>query len=242
MNFFLFLLPLVCSASLLPKNISSLNATSLISSLADAAPDKVVEVRDLVDDLIAAGEVDRAAATTSRDDAQGVKDAAEVALQAATAQHTETAGLLVDAEQEENRLTGEEASALAAKEDADGVKTAASDALTAAEGHLATETTRLNEEKATLERVLELLDVLLPGGSCQDVLIGNNDQGGGVQVHELPTGLTTCDNVAQNVQQPNWNDAFVVEKVPGSVGTVKIVRTDANTAWGQQLVLSCCTA
>merc|ERR1719411_2168471 len=81
------------------------NATSLISSLSDANPDDVMQVRDLIDDLIAAGETDRNTATTARDDAQGEADAAGTALQDATDTHTQTAGELVACEEEEARLT-----------------------------------------------------------------------------------------------------------------------------------------
>merc|ERR1712083_1109378 len=161
MNFFFFLLPLFCSALVMPRNIAGLNATTFISSLTDADPDSVMEVRNLVDDLIAAGEVDRNTAQTSRDDAEGVKNAAGDALTAATDQHSQTAGELVDCEQEEERLTAEEDNKRQAKEDADDAKNAADAALTAAQNHLDTETHRLDDERATLEQILVLLDTLL---------------------------------------------------------------------------------
>merc|ERR1712038_912730 len=124
------------------------NTTSLISSLADANPDDVMEVRNLVDDLIAAGEADRNTATTSRDDAQAVYGTASSALDQATEQHTQTAGQLVEAQQEEERLTTEEDNKRVAKEAADA-KSAADAALTSAQNHLDTETARLDDEKAT---------------------------------------------------------------------------------------------
>merc|ERR1712154_410721 len=100
-------------------------------------------------------------ATTSRNDAQAVNDAASSALDQATEQHTQTAGQLVEAQQEEERLTTLEDSKRVAKEAADDAKSAAGDALTLAQDHLDTETARLDDEKATLERILELLDTLL---------------------------------------------------------------------------------
>jgi len=169
MNFIFFLLPLLCSASLIPTDadpskidVSKINATSLISSLSDANPDDVMQVRDLVDDLLAAGETDRNTATTARDDAQGVADAAGTALQDATDTHTQTAGELVACEEEEARLTLLEDEKRNAKEAADAAKAAASAALAAAQDHLDSETARLDGERETLERILELLDTLLP--------------------------------------------------------------------------------
>jgi len=76
--------------------------------------------------------------------------------------------------------------------------------------------------------------------TCSDVLIGDNSGNGNTKVVTLPSGLVRCDNTPVNVQEPQWGDTFVVEKVPGSVGTIKVVRTDASTAWGQQLELDCC--
>merc|ERR1712038_1860449 len=170
MNFIFFLLPLLCSASLIPdlKDVSKINATSLISSLSDANPDDVMQVRD----LIAAGETDRNTATTARDDAQGEADAAGTALQDATDTHTQTAGELVACEEEEARLTLLEDEKRNAKEAADAAKAAASAALAAAQDHLDSETARLDGERETLERILELLDTLLPATSDYSRIAG----------------------------------------------------------------------
>merc|ERR1712150_290231 len=143
------------------KNITQVNTTALISSLTDANPDDVREVIDLVDELIAAGEHDRSVATAARDTAQGVRDNAQTTLTDASDDHTQVAGELVAAEQEVSRLEALEAQKRQAKEDSSDIKDNALEALTGAQNHLDTETIRLNEERATLERILELLDALL---------------------------------------------------------------------------------
>jgi hypothetical protein len=195
MNFIFFLLPLFCSASLIPdlKNVSKINTTSLISSLTDANPADVIEVRDLIDDLIAAGETDRNTATTARDDAQGVKDAAGTALQDATDLHTETAGDLVSAAEEEARLTLLEDNKRVAKEAAQDAKDDADTALQTAQGHLDSETIRLDGEKDTLERILELLDTLLGETSPTEgeIRLSNYPQGR-LQVFKENDWHTVC--------------------------------------------------
>merc|ERR1719458_55396 len=67
---------------------------SLITSLVDAEPDAVNNVKKLVQALIAAGEGEREKYTQDRDTKQGTFDTAEAVLAADTLAHTTAAGEL----------------------------------------------------------------------------------------------------------------------------------------------------
>merc|ERR1711997_702200 len=103
-------------------------------------------------------------------------------------------GELLACEQEEARLTTLEDSKRVAKEAADDAKNAASATLTAAQEHLDVETVRIDDERATLERILVLLDTLLPASS--KVRIGSD----GVRAEILYNGVwgTICDDEFEN--------------------------------------------
>jgi len=110
-----------------------------------------------------------------------------------------------------------------------------------AEANLAGEIQGLNHEQQVLRDVIAILEDLHGKNICQDVTIGPQGGNGGSKEVTLPGVLTFCSSEPVNEQDPNWNDAFRVEKT-SVVGRVNIIRTDAGTAWGQDLVLSCCPA
>ena len=67
-----------------------------------------------------------------------------------------------------------------------------------------------------------------------NVHVGNSRQV--VKTVNLPASGMVCDSIAQNAQNPRWNDRFEVT-INGKELSVK--RLDVNHGWGQQLVLRC---
>merc|ERR1712038_598008 len=123
-------------------------------------PTSLQNVIDLVASLLKQGELDAAAFTKARDDAQDVLTAAIEDHNNKKAQHTHDVGakqvatdLLGVATHEEAVARDVEAAALTKKNDAD---TAAA----AAEAHREAEETRIDAEAADFEKVIELLGTL----------------------------------------------------------------------------------
>merc|ERR1712165_69285 len=151
-------------------------AKSLISALANADPDAVNHVKDLVQALIDAGEAERNVATQSRDDAQAAFDSASGNLDTATNEHTTVAGELSNAQDEVARLTALKAEHLTAQNDAQSAFDAASAALDEAETWLSDETVRIDGERATLIEIRGLLSGLLPSSGFVRDLLANWDR------------------------------------------------------------------
>jgi len=135
---------------------------SLITSLVDAEPDAVNNVKKLVQALIAAGEGEREKYTQDRDTKQGTFDTAEAVLAADTLAHTTAAGELSVGRGEVVRLTGVKATAKTAKDEAKAAYDEAVSKFNEAAANLVSETNRVDTEKATLEEIRRLLNTLLP--------------------------------------------------------------------------------
>lgn len=128
-----------------------------LSSLANADPAAVAEVKALLTDLVATGEAERDTATEA-------DTVAKVDLEAASAVHQTTWNALanalgnVDFQEERNVVLKEEGeTAVAAKNNAHTAHENAAQVLSNAEGHLATETARTTSEEATFADVSDLL-------------------------------------------------------------------------------------
>merc|ERR1712228_929510 len=120
----------------------------------------------LVEALIAAGEDERHKYTEDRNEKQTWVDTASAQFAADTAAHTTVAGQLSNARAEVTRLEGLKSDGETAKNEAKRVFDDAVSKLNDAEGYLADETTRVDNEKATLEEIRRLLNTLLPAELC----------------------------------------------------------------------------
>jgi hypothetical protein len=144
---------------LMPALIQQSFGRNLLSE-ENVDPTALQNVIDLVASLLQQGELDAAAFTKARDDAQDVLTAAINDHDAKKAEHTHALGakqvatdLLADATHEEAVAKDVEAAALSKKNDAD-------EFATAAEAHRDSEEARIDNERADFEKVIELLGTL----------------------------------------------------------------------------------
>merc|ERR1712228_1029318 len=144
---------------LMPALIQNSYGRNLLSE-EEIDPTSLQNVIDLVASLLKQGELDAAAFTKARDDAQDVLTAAINDHNDKKAQHTHAVGakqvatdLLNTATHEEAVARDVEAAALSMKNDKD-------EAAAAAEAHREAEETRIDDERADFEKVIELLGTL----------------------------------------------------------------------------------
>merc|ERR1712228_1156457 len=144
---------------LMPALIQNSYGRNLLSE-EEIDPTSLQNVIDLVASLLKQGELDAAAFTKARDDAQEVLTAAINDHDEKKAEHTHAVGakqvatdLLAVATHEEAVAKDVEAAALSKKNDAD-------EFAAAAEAHRDSEETRIDDERADFEKVIELLGTL----------------------------------------------------------------------------------
>jgi hypothetical protein len=144
---------------LMPALIQQSFSRNLLSE-ENVDPTALQNVIDLVASLLKQGELDAAAFTKARDDAQDVLTAAINDHNAKKAEHTHALGakevaidLLAKATKKEAVASKVEAAATTKKQDKD-------DAAAAAEAHRDAEETRVDSERADFEKVIELLATL----------------------------------------------------------------------------------
>merc|ERR1719273_2210299 len=144
---------------LMPALIQNSYGRNLLSE-EEIDPTSLQNVIDLVASLLKQGELDAAAFTKARDDAQDVLTAAIEDHNNKKAEHTHAVGakqvatdILAVATHDESVAKADVAAALTKKNDAD-------DAAAAAEAHRVSEEARIDAERADFEKVIELLGTL----------------------------------------------------------------------------------
>merc|ERR1712083_561585 len=186
-------------------------AKILVSALANADPDKVNQVKAMVQALIDAGEAERQSLTQTRDDRQADFDTASGNLDTASDDHTTVAGELSNARDELERLQNLKADQGDALGEAQGVYDNAVGALDQAESFLSDETTRINSEAATLLEIRQLLTGLLGEGYENMVYAGHScgaqvkNLGEFASAHECSAVVAGDDECAANVFMWSWS-------------------------------------
>jgi len=161
MNFFIFIaLIAVSNAALMPI---LKNPKEFIASMVDANPATLNKMKEMVADLIAAGEAERVVVIDAHNTAIERFDTATTAQEAATVAKNKAGGEKQQALNDKNAKAEIEKTAKAKKEDAlNTLNTATAHAASMKEIRTA-EVIRLDAEKALMEQVLVKLETLLPG-------------------------------------------------------------------------------
>lgn len=139
------------------------NPKEFVDSLANANPDTINKMIDMVDELIQAGENERAVRIDDFNSATDVFNEATDAQAAAASAKSVAGGEAQGALNDKNAKAQVEATAKAKKEDAANTLALMETAEKHAHETRLSEVKRLDAEKALMEKVLAKLDTLLPG-------------------------------------------------------------------------------
>jgi len=161
MNFFIFIaLIAVSNAALMPI---LKNPKEFIASMVDANPATLNKMKEMVKDLIDAGEAERVVVIDAHNVATDRFNTATADQAAAEEAKNIAGGNKQRALNEKNRLAAIEATAKAKKDDASNTLTAATSHAESMKDIRTAEVIRLDAEKALMEQVLVKLETLLPG-------------------------------------------------------------------------------
>jgi len=161
MNFFIFIaLIAVSNASLMPI---LKNPKEFIASMVDANPATLNKMKEMVKDLIEAGEAERVVVIDAHNAATDRFNTATEDQAAAEAAKNIAGGNKQRALNEKNALAEIEATAKAKKDDAANTLAAATSHAESMKDIRTAEVIRLDAEKALMEQVLVKLETLLPG-------------------------------------------------------------------------------